>query len=303
MTRIDFKDNDGNLKISGDIPSSWEEMTSAQVQFVFREYDKCLSGEMSPLMLSLKIMYNFLGIRGLPTEKAAKSSEICQNLYMLCERTLGFLFVADAGGALPRLSFNSVMNPLPAVRGGNARMTLLTGPASLLQNLTFGEFRRASAALNAFFRTSDIADLDECIAHLYRRRAARPNRAGRHVRPFRQEDFTEEVRAISPIPGWQKNIIMMWFSSCVGYLQTGKVTLNGEDVDLGKLFSSGDGKGPAFTWNDILVQVAREGTIGNIDRVDEEPLFSILAIMWTNYKESKKYEKAGNASQGKQVPA
>lgn len=294
MTRIDFKDDDGNIKVSGDIPSAWDEMTAQQVQFVFREYGRCLSGEISPMMLSLEIMYNFLGLGRTPGEGAAKSSKICQNLYILCEQTLGFLFIEGDKDEVPRLSFNCVMNPLPAVRSGIAR-TLLTGPASLLQDLTFGEFRHASAALNAFFKSGDISELNECIAFLYRRRSMKPNRAGRKVKPYSQDGISKDAELVASIPDWQKNLIMMWFSACIGYLQTGKLTLNGEEVDLSKLFSGdGSGKGPSFTWNDILVQIARDNTIGNIDRVDEEPLFSIIAIMWTNHKEAVRYEKSSS---------
>ena len=292
MTNIKFADDNGDIRISGDIPSSWEEMTAEQVQFVFREYDRCLAGEISPLMLGLGIIYKFLGLGRTPSENAAKSSKICQNLYLLCEQTLGFLFIEGGSDELPRLSFNSIMNPLPAVRSGIAR-TLLTGPASLLQDLTFGEFRHASAALNAFFKSGDVSDLNECIAFLYRRRAMKPNRAGRRVKPYSQETLQRDIRLAADIEGWQKNLIMMWFSACIGFLQSGTLTLNGEEVDLSKLFSGdGTGKGPSFTWNDILVQMARENTIGNIDRVDEEPLFSVLAIMWTNHKEALKYEQS-----------
>lgn len=291
MTNIKFADDNGDIRITGDIPSSWEEMTAKQVQFVFREYGRCLSGEISPMMLSLEIIYDFLGLGRTPSEGAAKTSKICQNLYILCEQTLGFLFINGEKDSMPRLSFNSVMNPLPAVRSGIAR-TLLTGPASLLQDITFGEFRHASAALNAFFRSGDVADLDECIAFLYRRCSSKPNRARRCVKPFDPETIKDDIALASKIEDWQKNLIMMWFSSCIGFLQSGKLTLNGEEVDLSKLFSGdGSGQGPAFTWNDILVQMARDNTIGNIDRVDEEPLFSILAIMWTNHKEALKYEQ------------
>lgn len=293
MTKIDFRSDNGDLEFSADFPSSWEEMTASQVQYVFQQYDRCLCGKVSPLQMNLLVLYNILGLeRRIPSSKIASDSSICANLYRLCEQCLDFLFVKEDDGQMPRLSFNSVQNPLPVVRGGKARV-LLTGPASLLQDVTFGEFRRASAALNAFFESGTASDLDECIAHLYRRRAARPNRAGRHVKPFDQNTFDNDVQIVSTLAGWQKNLIMMWFSACLGYLQTGTLVMNGETVDFGKLFGKDEkGSGPAFTWNDLLVQIARENTIGNIDRVDEESLFTILSIMWTNYKENLRYEKA-----------
>ena len=75
--------------------------------------------------------------------------------------------------------------------------------------------------------------------------------------------------------------------------------LGAGEVDLSLLFQ-GDGpaKGPPATWNDLLFQIARDQTVGNIDRVEEEPLFSILAIMWSNYKDAKRYEETAKARKG-----
>ena len=99
------------------------------------------------------------------------------------------------------------------------------------------------------------------------------------------------------LKGWQKNLVMMWFAACLKYLQSGVLEINGEEVDLSKLFT-GDEKssGISFGWNDLLVEVAKENTLGNIDRVDEEPLFSVLSIMWHNYKERKRNEQIIKAS-------
>lgn len=298
MTKIDFRSDSGDLMIKADIPEKWDEMTPGQVQYVFQQYERCVQGSISPMEMNLLILYRFLNLkRRIPAYRIAKDSTICTNLYLLCEQCLAFLFLDTDDGQMPRLSFNSVQNPLPTVRGGVAR-TLLTGPASVLQDLTFGEFRRASAALNTFFKSGNVADLDECIAHLYRRCAARPNRAGRKVKPFDPNSFAADSKIAGTLPSWQKNLIMMWFSSCIGFLQSGKLVLNGEDVDLGKLFGKEEGeKGPAFTWNDLLVQLSRDNSIGNMDRVDEEPLFSILSIMWTNHKENLRYEAATKSKQ------
>ncbi len=68
-------------------------------------------------------------------------------------------------------------------------------------------------------------------------------------------------------------------------------------MDLSLLFApdGGTGRGPSMTWNDLLIQLAKDHTIGNIDRVDEEPLFSVLSILWSNHKEAKRYEATAKA--------
>lgn len=167
------------------------------------------------------------------------------------------------------------------------------GPADLLQDLSFGEFRHAASALNAFFASKDVADLDECIAHLYRKRSRRPNRCGRFVKAVDNTTFDRDVKRVSKLKGWQKNLIMMWFAACLNYLQNESVVIDGELVNMALMFAPDGEKKKSdltFTWNDLLVQIARDNTIGNIARVDDEPLFSIFSLMWTNYKENKRYE-------------
>lgn len=293
MTKIEFTDDNGNVVSSASIPQNWDEMTCGQVQFIFRRYDDYTAGKISPLQLNVEILFHLMGKRFRGKHPIlSESDKAAANIYMLCEKCLEFIFVKpkEDGGVLG-LSFNSVRNPLPAVRGGVAR-PLLTGPDSCLTNLTFGEFRQASAALNEFFKSGEVESLDECIACLYRRRTMRPNRAGRRVRPLDACTHDGAVKDAAALEPWQKNLIMMWFSACINFMQTAKIRLNGEEVNLALLYSGGNGNsGPAFTMNDILLQIARDGSIGNADRVDDEPLYSILGVMWSNWKENKRYEK------------
>ena len=271
------------------LPSSWDEMSPEQIRFVFRTYDECQRKGRSPLDFNVRVLYHLLGIRRrLPSWKLTPS--LCENAYRLCERCLGFLFEGDQSRL--SLSYKGINNVLPVLRVG--LLGRLQGPGTLCQDLTFGEFRMASAALNQFFKTSDPSDLDDCIRHLYRPFAWRRNLAGRRVRPVGPDGSPAELKAVARAPHWKKNLIMMWFSSCLHYLQKERIIIDGEENEMGLLFS-GDGtqvkKTESFTWTDLLVQIAREGTVGNMDRVDREPLFSIFHIMWSNYKENKRYEK------------
>lgn len=280
-------------KLDLKLPASWDEIAPDDVRFIFRRYEACCNGKISPLQLNTEIFCRLSGESFLRARIRGISSEEAEALYLRCENDLAFLFStsgADAG-VLP-LSYDSVHNSLPVVRSGVAR-TLLTGPASGLTDLTFGEFRQASSALNEFFRSSDVKDLDTAIAYLYRRRSRQANRAGRRVMSPDAAHIDKAIRDAGTISSWEKTYIMMWFSACIRFLQSGKVTLNGEEVDLALMFSGGSGTDSrlSFTWNDLLVQMARDGAIGNSDRVDEEPLYSIIAIMWSNYKENKRNEK------------
>lgn len=272
------------------VPGSWSEMTPKQVRGVFRIFERCLRRGESPLDFNVRVLWMLLGVRrtvkGWFTDIFNGSSSVRdENVYRMCETFLGFLFSEESAA----LTFDSVANPMPVVRSGLVR---LYGPGELLQDLTFGEFRHASAAINRFFRSHEPEDLDECIAFLYRRRCRKANRAGRMVPDVDQRNARGHIHRASRLKGWQKNLVMMWFSACLKYLQSGVLEIDGEEIDLSRLFA-GDDKhsGVSFGWNDLLVEVAKENTLGNIDRVDEEPLFSVLSIMWHNYKERKRNEQ------------
>lgn len=278
------------------VPGSWSEMTPKQVREVFRIFEWCLRHGKSPLEFNVRVLWMLLGVRRTVKGWFAdifaghRPTLRDENVYLMCERFLGFLFSEESAA----LTFDSVANPMPVVRSGLVR---LYGPGELLQDLTFGEFRHASAAINRFFRSHEPEDLDECIAFLYRRRCRKANRAGRMVPDVDQRNARGHIHRASRLKGWQKNLVMMWFAACLKYLQSGVLEINGEEVDLSKLFA-GDEKssGISFGWNDLLVEVAKENTLGNIDRVDEEPLFSVLSIMWHNYKERKRNEQIIKAS-------
>lgn len=278
------------------VPGSWSEMTPKQVRGVFRIFEWCLRRGKSPLEFNVRVLWMLLGVRRTVKGWFAdifaghRPTLRDENVYQMCERFLGFLFSEESAA----LTFDSVANPMPVVRSG---LVWLHGPGELLQNLTFGEFRHASAAVNRFFKNHDVADLDECIAFLYRVRSGKANRAGRMVPDVDQRNARVHIRRASRLKGWRKNLVMMWFSACLKYLQSGVLEIDGEEIDLSRLFA-GDDKpsGVSFGWNDLLVEVAKENTLGNIDRVDEEPLFSVLSIMWHNYKERKRNEQIIKAS-------
>ena len=272
---------------SSQIPSSWDEMTDKQIREVFQLHDECVRKGRSPLEFNVRVLlFVFLGLR--PSWKLSSlSKDIQENVYFICEKYLGFLFSeSNPDSGIPELAFSGVENPLPVLRRPFRRP--LKGPGALLQGLTFGQFRQASRALQEFFKSRDVACLDECIAWLYDT-DRHPVKDGR------------DPRAVAKIPRWEKNLIMSWFSACLNQIQTGILSIDGEDIDMRLLFSGGGSDNPAerFTWRDLTVQLAKDGVIGNMEAVDEEPLFSILALLWSNYKENKRHEKIRKTSKAK----
>ncbi len=291
MISLEFTEN-GTTRKKLEFPNEWDEMTAAQVRFIFQQYELLAARAITNREFRIRVVYNLLGL-GRPSLKSAIHMNVAENVARLCEH-LDFLFNEGTDqDEVPALSFNSVQNALPTVRL-SARTFI--GPSTLCQDLTFGEFRNAALALNTFFRTEDNSSLDECIAHLYRPAAARPNKAGRKVKAVKPSTFEQELALISKMAPWQKNLIMLWFASCIHFLQNEKITISGEDIDMKMLFTTTSEDGASFsaTWNDLLVEVAREGTLGTAEEVDEAPFMFIILLMWTNYKGNKRNERKFN---------
>lgn len=288
MIKAELKDGEKTVHTLT-LPESWDEMTAEQVRYIFEQYEKAVEGELSLRQFEILVVYNLIGLKRGPSVRASRDVDIVRNVSALCEY-VKFIYLDGADKtSIPQLSFRSIQNPLPRVIIGRS---VLEGPATLCQDLTFGEFRNAAMALNQYFKSEDPAFLDECIVHLYRPRAAKPNKAGRMVKPAHAATMEKEIRTVAKMEPWQKNLIMLWFSSCIHYLQTGSLVLGGEDVELKKLFIDNEepDSQPA-TWNDLLVQIARDGAIGNADEVDDAPLMTIILHMWSNYKENKRNER------------
>ena len=148
MTTITF----GNGTIR-EIPSSWEELTAKEIRRIVKTYYRCMAEGKSLLEFNVRVLFYFLGIdhdwRSIVWERlhpeAAKDRDA--NIYMLCERCLGWLFSDGEGGGL---AFSSLVNALPTFRTGFCGRRWI-GPADGLTDISFGEFRRAATALNAFF--------------------------------------------------------------------------------------------------------------------------------------------------------
>lgn len=285
------------------IPSSWDELSPEQTRHIIQLYDKAVRFGWSPLAFNVRVLFYLLNVkrnwRSVLWERMAHTSAVEArnvNIYMLCEQHLGWLFRESEENGL-MLNYTSIVNALPSVKTGLFRRRLY-GPSDALLNLSFGEFRQAATALNSFFSTRNPEHLDECIAHLYRVRSIKRNRAGRKVESVDNANANKAILRASKMQTWQKTLIMLWFSNCINYLQTGIVNLEGEEVDMSRMFSGGGKSNSDVTasWHDLLIEVAREGTIGNIERVDEEPLYSIIGIMWHNYKENKRNEKASKTN-------
>ena len=118
MNRVEFFSSGKAVNV----PSSWSEMSPGQVRAVFRLYDSCIRKRKSPLEFNVRTLCLLLGVRhtlkGLWKSFRTGFLSIGENIYLMCDSLLGFLF--DRGNL--NLSFDYQDNCLPSVRSGFSRL-------------------------------------------------------------------------------------------------------------------------------------------------------------------------------------
>lgn len=187
--------------------------------------------------------------------------------------TLGWMWRTEQEGESTwiSLTYDSTVNLLPQVAG-------LMGPASHGADLTFGEFRAATAAMNLYDQSHEDTDLLALCAVLYR-----PAKKQKGV--FRREPFDTDrlpvlmTRAsiLQPYLRWG---IYAWFAYFCQYLYTGTFLIDGQEVCFAPVFDRSkrtEGK-PAegLGLNSILYSVASSGVFGTATDTDNTPLLRVM---------------------------
>lgn len=285
------------INLNRDVASSWSELKPHESAYAMKLSWELQSGKISLLGFKVLMLYKLLRIkRGF---KAAfwerlnpKATEAKNwNVYNLCKELISWMVKETESGYIP--TFDTIVNPLPKV--GYGRRTLC-GPEDALCNLTLSEFRNALIARDEFLQTQQESALDRMIAFLYRRKSSMPNNGGRCVHDISYQSFERDVELASKIEPWQKQTILLWFSECVKFLQTAKLDIAGEEVDMSEIFRSDDSDTSLatqtkFSWTDVICELAKENTIGNMDMVDKQGLYHIFLILWHNIKQAKRHAK------------
>lgn len=277
------------------VPDSYREMTSVQVRFVMRCLWDVQRGKISMTEFRVRVLYKLVGIRrnigSIVWERLHPDAVLdrASKVVLLADRLLGFLFTEKEDGQLMP-TFDTFVNHLPTIRCGRHR---LVGPDAGLLDLSFAELRASNAELLLYTKTKDETHIDNLIATLYRRRGPMQP-SGRKVEPFDPAKTERYARIIRRIPGWQKQLILLWYSACVDNLHTGEFTVDGRTVCFSSLFSTGGG-GESLGWLDILFDLAEKRTFGDIDKTNATGIIEVLTLLYHYKLQSDHVKKAGKS--------
>jgi hypothetical protein len=264
------------------IPGSYGEMTGEQVRFVMQRLWEVQRGKISMTEFRVLVLYKLARIkrtaRSIEWESLHHDAALdrASKVVLLADQLLGFLFAKNGNGQLVP-NFNTLVNHLPIIRRGRHR---LVGPDEGLLDISFAELRASNAELLLYTKTKNEDHIDNLIATLYRKPGpAQPS--GRRVEPFDTARTERYAKIIRKIPGWQKQMILLWYSACVDNLHAGEFTVDGRTICFSSLFSESGGE--SLGWLSVLFDLAEKRTFGDMDKTDATNVVEILTLLY-NYK-------------------
>lgn len=185
--------------------------------------------------------------------------------------TLDWMWTIETEGddAWVTLTVDTTQNLLPEYMG-------LHGPQSHGADLTFGEFRAATAAMNLYTQDHLPSDLLALVAVLYRH----PGAEGKRL-PFDTDRLPRYMSDARLIPDWIQWGIYAQFACFCDYLTKGSFVIDGQEVTFAPVFARRDPTAPRSSaqdlgLNSILYTVAESGVFGTAADVDHAPLLRVL---------------------------
>ena len=253
-----------------DFPDCWDELTPREWTYLLYLRHTLMSRRgVSSQDVRRAWCFFVLGNRGYRFRHNKADSTDDMNLVERLTQTLNWMWVIDDEEDCVSLSFRTTKNLMP-------RWKKLRGPASHGADLTFGEFRAATAAMNLYTQDHMDSDLLALVATLYRR----PDAQGRRL-PFDTDRLPDYMRAAKDMPPWLQWGVYAWFAYFCEYLLEGTFVIDGCEVSFAPVFDRRNPDAPKAAaqdlgLNSILYTVAESGVFGTAADTDRTPLLRVL---------------------------
>lgn len=168
----------------------------------------------------------------------------------------------------------------------------LIGPKSHAEDLTFGEFHAAIAAVNRYNESQDDNDLKALTAILYRPKG----KDGKRI-PFHVEEMGYLMEQADGVPWHLRFGIYVWFSYLCYYIRTGWFDIAGSTVCFAPLFRQAEENDERpeevneLGLNGILLSVAQSGVFGDMDKVNQTPVLKVFMKLLSDYHEAERIKR------------
>lgn len=295
MHTIEIPDRDKTISL----PEHWDECTPSQACFVLQDALDVVAGRQTMADFHTRVFAHLTGLEAdakyhyTQRVNPAMTEDVNATIVRLSEQLCAWPFRLNEDKF--ELNMDTVRNLLPTIKCGN---NVLAGPADLLADLTFGEFRAALREMGEHIRMAKDPDesddaghyLDRFVAVLYRPLDASHNRV-----PFDPDNIAKHAFLVRFAPAWQKQTILLWFSYCVKYIQNEDILIDGITLNLSALFpNSTAGTATAkkgVGWAGLLYDVAKEGLFGDVEKTDKTGLFDVFVYLYKRHLDNKELER------------
>lgn len=272
-----------------EIPSHWDECTEDEAKFILRLSFSLLAKKIDLVEYYVRVFCYLTGLE--PSSyyyyktQLNDAEDINSKLFILAEKLCSWPFKDSDNGL--EFNFNSVRNFFYKIE---IQGVSLIGPNDLISNLSLSQFRMAIREMNEYIRSMKESEdievahsyLDKFISILYQKEGEK----------FDTEDPFRNIEIINTIPMWMKQSILMFFTSCLKYIQTEDVLIDGNVINLSPLFpksSSDSNKG--IGWAGILFDIASDGLFGDVSSTDSTGIFDIFTYLYKKHQDNKELEK------------
>lgn len=277
------------------IPSEWDELRPNQVIKILEYASMFTTGQMNynkfivcSFYIIADIKRNWISVAKEMILSSGKYEEKLNNIFIYAQQLTTFLFKPKAKKEkIPspeEFYFNTVINYIPVF---TAKSTKYYGPKNMLGDLTFGEFIGAIDAMNEYFQNRDEPSLNKFIANIYR-----PSSDGIKRIEFQEEKLANYRSDLSKVPAHIKFGILFWFSTCINYIKSEDIEIDGKEINLSVLFpkksKNNTAKSTGIGWKSVLYGVAKEGVFGPIEKTNSTNLFEVLMFMYDSHLQAQK---------------
>ena len=278
-----------------EFPTTWDELTSDDWREVLKIRHTVVTTDHQWTAEDIRIetARALLKCRGVKTQiNNPKYLELLARL----QQSLTWLWPVE--GSIVSLSYRSTVNLMPRVRDW-------LGPMSHGEDLMFGEFRQAMAALRTFEspagetpeKCNELRQtaLQALAGLLYRPAATDSQRHMQQLRrqPYDWDSLNDQVKRGAQMKPWQVWGIYAWFAYFCEYLTEGVFIIGGCEVCFAPLFEKSASGGlpvgsPSNSLQQICLTLAESHVFGNYRDVEHTPLLTVMQKLLQDYETLKK---------------
>lgn len=256
------------------------------------------------------LIYNVLEMKPQKSRRANEDerSRMVIALEQLATTLFSFWHIPE-GSDIAEIDWFFTDQKLPVIEF-NGRY--LYGPASMLEDLTYGEYEKAHTYFSVYLRTQDEAVLDKLIAVLYR-----PLASDRQLLKFRKKkqervglqdyDLVAAEKWVSYLPPYIKYAVFIWWNNMEQFIQIAEIQTDAGPVNLSALFKKSEEEKTSVENNTgirgVLYQLAESAVFGDMKQVEAVNFWDVMLRLYQlkmNHAEDRERMEKLSQKQGGQ---